>query len=74
MPHLYNAYNCMRCVEDAKMNACNELCNVNVLTCDETIRELCDILLNEQRVIKSNSAAYLSKLYIFLRMTLQFVL
>lgn len=67
MPHLYNALDYLCDIDKAKMDTCEELCNVNVLLCDETMRELCDMLLLQHHLQKPTSATDLSDLYIFLK-------
>lgn len=67
-PHLYDAENHLCRVTDVQINICMEECTPKgPYPCDETIYELCSLLMEEAMLDKPGDPEEATELYNFLR-------
>lgn len=66
-PHLYSARDYLHRIDGDRLDACNELCNIDVPNCDDTMEQLCNRILDEHSIERAHSANDLVDVYVFLR-------
>ena len=68
LPQLYGASDHMCRIQNDEVDVCENETSPKMLTCaDDIVRELCDILMDENDLLQPSTASDAKKLYIQLR-------
>jgi hypothetical protein len=66
-PELFGGEECTRHCSQQELDACKDECTFRNCPCDQDIFELCNIIMNEHHLHKTNDANGRKNLYLVLR-------